>query len=420
MLSSPRDPPLALRLRRPRAADRGGGGLRRGPHRHLLLCEDHLSRPVSFSGDAALIDADGVEGALRSNPCCMGCHASLDPVASALFGFYVASESSADEAERYHATREPYGEAARGLAPEWYGTPIPGLEAMGRATADDPRFAHCAARTAAEVRWRRPLEVDDHDRIEAILAAYQAGGVRFTAALRAAADSPVYRAGSLVADATEAELDRESTLRLLGATRLAPVLEDLTGFTRMEVGYPMLDQDTLGYRVMGGSVDGAQVTRVQTTPGPNWALTLRRAAEGAADAAVERIGEPGTALEGVDLDARPGDPAFDATLDALHWRRYAVRPDAAWRSEVGRSGPPWPMPPTRPPPGGRCRSLGCATRSSWGGEVLTRRQLPVRAGAAGALGLLAGRGGSHRPRVPVRVLCRRLSPTGTTQAEAAD
>lgn len=300
----------------------------------LLLCEDYLSRPVSFVGDDAVLDADGVEGALRSNPYCMGCHSSLDPIASALFGFYAANEYNADEAERYHAAREPFGEAALGLAPEWYGTPVPGLQAMTQAMADDPRFARCAARTAAELYWRRPLVVEDHDRVEAVLDAYRAGDGRFSAAIRAATDAAVYRAGGVTGEATEAEHDGEATLRLLDATLLEPMIYELTGFQWVELGFFMLDNDTYGYRVMGGSVDGEQVTRVQTTPGLNWALTVRRVAEGAAQDVVGQMGEPGTLLEGVTVDSLPGDDAFTTTLDTLHWRLYATRPDPAWREDT--------------------------------------------------------------------------------------
>lgn len=300
----------------------------------LLLCEDYLSRPVSFAADAVVVGADGVESALRSNPYCMGCHSSLDPIASTLFGFYAANEFSANEADVYHQEREPYGESLLGLSPEWYGRPLTGLEEMGSAIATDPRFARCAAETAAELYWRRPLRVDDHDRVDRVLDAYEADGQRFKAAVRAATDAAVYGAGGLTADATDTERASENTVRLMDGPLLDTVLTELTGFDWVAAGFEVLDNDTYGYRVMAGGVDGEQVTRSQTTPSLTWSLTVRRAAEGAAQTATEHLGESGALLGGVTLETRPGDPAFDTTLDALHWRLYAERPTDAWHEEA--------------------------------------------------------------------------------------
>lgn len=300
----------------------------------LLLCEDYLSRPVSFSADTALVGAEGIESALRENPYCMGCHASLDPVASALFGFYTANEYAGDEAERYHPAREPYGTTALGLAPEWYGRPVSGLAEMGQAIAADPRFARCTAITAAELYWRRPVTPEDFDRVDGIRAAWEAGDRRFTAAVRAATESPVYRAGGMTAEATEADAGREPTVRLMDATLLDPVLTDLTGFHWTDDrGFAVLDNDTYGFRVMGGAVDGDAVTRVQATPSLTWSLTVQRAAEGAAQTAVNAAGTPGALLTDT-ITLAPEDPGFDAALDALVWRLTATRPDAAWHDAL--------------------------------------------------------------------------------------
>jgi hypothetical protein len=127
----------------------------------------------------------------------------------------------------------------------------------------------------------------------------------------------------------------ENTTRLIDATLLASTLEDLTGFRWTWQGFEVLDNDTYGFRILGGGVDGAQVTRPQRTPSLTWNLTVQRAAEGAGAVASNSLGIPGSFLEGAHLGDRPGGAAFDAEVAALHWRLYAERPDAAWISAIG-------------------------------------------------------------------------------------
>ena len=44
-------------------------------------------RPIQFDLDVNLLDEAAVTDALRTNPACVNCHVSLDPIASYLFGF---------------------------------------------------------------------------------------------------------------------------------------------------------------------------------------------------------------------------------------------------------------------------------------------------------------------------------------------
>ena len=131
----------------------------------LLLCEDYLARPVSFDNSVALVDAAGIEGALRANPYCMGCHSSLDPLAATFFGFWVANEYNAQEMDHYHAEREPLAGYLLGQEPALAGQPLQGLAHLGQQIAADPRFPRCAAESFAEALWRREVAADDFDRM---------------------------------------------------------------------------------------------------------------------------------------------------------------------------------------------------------------------------------------------------------------
>jgi hypothetical protein len=141
------------------------------------------------------------------------------------------------------------------------------------------------------------------------------------------------------------------TRRMMVTDQLASALEDLTGLEWRWAGFDQLDSDTLGYRVMGGAVDGDQVASPQREPGLTWALVVKRAAQAAAATVVRHDLDPATEyprlLQGVTRSSRPGDPAFDTTLRALHWRLHAAEPssdqleDAAalWTAASEASGP---------------------------------------------------------------------------------
>ncbi|MCA9620895.1 MAG: DUF1588 domain-containing protein, partial [Myxococcales bacterium] len=57
-----------------------------------FLCEDYLERPIDFPSDIDLSDADAIENAIDHNAACQACHATLDPLASHLWGFMVLTE----------------------------------------------------------------------------------------------------------------------------------------------------------------------------------------------------------------------------------------------------------------------------------------------------------------------------------------
>ena len=70
----------------------------------LLLCFDYLTLPVSFEGVSGLEDAAGIESAVRNDPACITCHASLDPVAATLFGFWWVESLHPDAVSYTHLT----------------------------------------------------------------------------------------------------------------------------------------------------------------------------------------------------------------------------------------------------------------------------------------------------------------------------
>jgi hypothetical protein len=302
----------------------------------LLLCEDYTARPVTLSASTAVTDAETAEDELRENPYCLGCHASLDPAATALFGFWPANEYNLDELERYHPERELVGEDLLGVESSWFGTPFSGLSELGVLVAADPRFARCTVETAASLLWRRPVGVEDAAEIEAVRARHVENGT-YKDTLAALTDGARYRVGAYADTATDATRAREVSVRMMDAPLLASVLRDLTGFSWSYGGFAQLENDTWGYRLLGGGVDGEYATRSQATPGLTWLAVWSRAAEAAAAYAVDtELVDGGARLTfgAVTLDDDVDSAAFDAEITALSRRLYAEAPDAEALADV--------------------------------------------------------------------------------------
>jgi len=303
----------------------------------LLLCEDYLARPVSFEGSVSLVDEDGAADAIRNEPSCQACHASLEPLAASMFGFWWLAQYSALEMTTYHAEREPLGPEILGVEPEWFGTPIAGLADMGSEIARDPRFYACTAESMAGLLWRRPVALSDFERIERFRRDFLDSDAQLKALIRAITDDDEYRAG--VADPAEPDAH---TTRMITATQLDSLVEELTGFRWTFGGYDLLLNDTSGYRVLAGGVDGYAVYRPQQIPGLTWTLVVRRVAEAAAAHVVaqELMGGERHLLCCADMSLGPEDAAFEEELRHLHWRLFARVPaedrldrDAAlWRA----------------------------------------------------------------------------------------
>jgi hypothetical protein len=314
----------------------------------LLLCNDYLARQVSLS---AATGSDSTEDAIRTQPACVGCHVSIDPLAASLFGFYTLIGYNPDEMQNYHPDRENLGEDLLGVSPSYFGTPIGGLADLGVAIAQDPRFVRCAAQNMAQALWRRPVEDADFATVESYRQDFIAGGLTMRALVRSILASDTYRAGGLGEGAEADDEARERTVRMLSADQLATVTEDLTGFRWTYTAYDLLGNDTVGFRVLAGGVDGETVASPQGEPGLTWALVVKRLAEGGASYAVDRElvgGAEDRRLFGeVTLDDRPGDAAFDAELTRLHRRLYGERPSAdrlaaaaaLWSAIEADSGP---------------------------------------------------------------------------------
>jgi hypothetical protein len=286
----------------------------------LLLCEDYLTRPVSFA-DADTIGASTANTA-NQDPYCLACHAALDPVAASLFGFWWVAMYSEIEETTYHPEREALWETLLGVAPGWYGTPISGLSDLGVSVARDSRFYTCAVETLAQTLWRRPITLEDATILEALRQGFIEEGVTIRPLLTAISRTDAYQS---------------TQMRMLTHDQFRSSLEALTGFTWTREGFDEIDSDETGFRLLLGGVDGFAIRSPLQQPGLTWALVVKRATEGAAAHAVENelnAGGPRTFFENIELTDRPGDAVFSAELESLHWRLFSREADSGWLTEI--------------------------------------------------------------------------------------
>lgn len=283
----------------------------------ILLCNDYLSRPINFDRNVNLLDSDAVAEAVTTNPSCVSCHTSLDPIASYLYGFWWYDYTNPLEARQYFPDREERWKSYTGAAPAWYGEPGYTLSDLGRQIAGDHRFPECATQQAFELLLRRDVTLDDTDRLTQHRNDFIDGGLTVRALFRSILADPQYRAGST-------DTDGYVPRKLMTPDLLASAVEDLTGYHWTYSGYDMLGSDTVGVRTLAGGADGYNVTATATTANATSVVVQERLAEAAAAWVVQNEPER---LFTVDFSETPDTDrdAMVAQIQALHLRLYGHR-----------------------------------------------------------------------------------------------
>lgn len=280
----------------------------------LFLCEDFLERPVRFAG-SSLAELEDIDEAIQTVEACTNCHAALDPMASALFGFEPFEAYSIRDQGWYHPERERLGIDYLGVHPGFYGTPLERVEDLGLAIARDPRTGRCVVEQLTSALWDREIELSDRPAIDALSEGFDTSGQRIPPLLEAITDSAEYRAGALL-DVAHAHV---ATRRQMSPQQLASSVEQLTGFRWELEGWRQLHNDERGYRVMAGGLQPPHVMSRARLPGGVSDLVLQRLAQGAGQHAVASgaFAMPGS-----------GESGFEDAVTALHVRAHSIEPDA--------------------------------------------------------------------------------------------
>jgi len=288
----------------------------------VLLCNDYLSHPIEFDRNVNLLDSDALDDALQTNPGCVACHNTLDPLASYLYGFYYFVYYSKVDTTYYHPEREQYWRTATGVAPAYYGEPGYDLSDLGRQIAADARLPECVTQQVYGLLVQREPALEDTQALTRHREALLAGGLTLRALFRSVMTDAEYRRG-VASDGTFAA-------KMLSVEQLGTVLEDLTGFRFEHNGYDLLGSDTYGVRTLAGGVDGVYATRPADQPTATSMLVLERVAQAAAWHGTEHDRdnpEAARLFTHIRFTETPesGRDAMVAQIQALHLRLFGAR-----------------------------------------------------------------------------------------------
>lgn len=288
----------------------------------MLLCDDYLGRPVSFSRTQidALTSGDP-EDVIAQTPACQNCHSSLDPLASHFYGFWwdQADDARPELQVLYRPEDEPLWQDGSGLAPAWQGRPTMDLVELAEGLASERRFAQCAVQTFWEGLTQRELQDADWTEISAHEQAFLDSDMNIRALVRSIVLSPEYRA----AGTSDAELiQRLVTVKTVQPDQLSSIITDTTGYRWTFDGADGLKRGDL--QVLGGGIDSQDVAAPSHDPSVARVFIQERLAQSAAyhvarhDLDAERT-EPTILLHHVDASTRPEDTeAFEAQIRSLY------------------------------------------------------------------------------------------------------
>lgn len=324
--------------------------------RGMVVLDTLLCTPID-PGVVAIVDPVTVEDAVLNDGTCSPCHAVLDPVAGAFWGFrrYVSRAEIEDAHDRDGTCRGderdyacyPLGmwdeaqadDRPAALRPPALGdVPAPDVVALGQAIAADPRFASCTARRFAGYLGQvdpRDVPADEVSRLVDVLL------------------GSGWDARELLLEIALSDWLATRPPLVIRPEQVDRAIEDLTGFAwtvRADASWAdsarVGTTDDFGLRTLMGGVNGWDTLLPEHGPSPTRELAWEWVAAEAAAQAVDggRLPAGGVVAgrdavrDGIaDLHFRVlGERASDATVDATFalWREARDRtdsPEHAWK-----------------------------------------------------------------------------------------
>lgn len=268
---------------------------------NALLCHDFLAADIDIDGSIDLSDPDAVATAVENVGACMGCHQTLDPLASAMNPFldtFVPDPPySYPLPPTYLEELEDAWPEVTGRAPGLFGKPVDDLGELGQSIADDPRFSLCAAMrfysyfaqvpladVPLEVAGELQLVLEDND-----FSAKQL--------VRHIMLSDEFRRSAATEDGT-ANPDEVIGYKRARPFQVANLIEDLTGYEWLlnlsllsdeepDVDISLARSAFIGFEVLAGGHDSFFQTTATTTANATTVLFMRALAQRAASYVVD-------------------------------------------------------------------------------------------------------------------------------------
>lgn len=225
----------------------------------MFLCDDYLTRPVEFSrSDVEAATTEELENVIRTNPTCVGCHSSLDPLAAHFFGFWWEKDETLAARSRYYAGDEGTWASYAGRAPNYFGTPTTGLRDLAENLAADPRFIDCAVKTTFEALEQRPADDGDWTDLAAYERDFTAGGFTMRALVKSIVTSDTYT--------HPVDSDTRTSVKTVSPEQLRDIIVDKTGYDWTFDERPGLVTNDMGLPVLLGGTDSRYVTERNYAP----------------------------------------------------------------------------------------------------------------------------------------------------------
>jgi hypothetical protein len=247
----------------------------------ILLCNNYLSRPISFERDSNLLEEEAVQDAINNDPACVNCHRTLDPLAAHFFGFWNVVPDSWIELSTYHVDREQYWQTYLETPPEYFGQPSAGFADLGWLIASDSRFPNCATEQMASALLQQSFDFSDAVALLPYREAFLSSGLQMKALVSSIVQSDAYRAGKWN-DAQSAQ-----NKKMLSIDQLVSSIEDLTGFRWTYGDFDMFGNDIVGLRSLAGGIDGRSAGKEAMVPNATILLVQSLLAEQAASYTIQ-------------------------------------------------------------------------------------------------------------------------------------
>jgi hypothetical protein len=353
-----------------RRHESAGSNFHRGRAAHIaatFLCDDLRKREIEVNDLIDLNDEFAVAHAVQTDSGCLGCHATLEPMAAFYWGFprrlkgaaameYMENGCSTDPTvprplDQLGLDPDNYCYPLRLFTPafqdDWslwdlphpayYGQPGEDLSDLGRMMAADPQFHRCAAQRFYSYFTQTPLDEIPSDTADELQSTFTGSG---------------FDAKDLVAQivlddrflSTGPEETGAVGLQVVRPEQYARLLEQVLGF-RWE-SFPgvsncgslcwgrvdLLNSDMYGFRTLMGGVAGTLVMTPSHTASPTKMLATERVAFEAAAVVIqeESFAEPDQRRLLTLVDPRdPDDPNIRAQLQRLCRLILGVEADPA-------------------------------------------------------------------------------------------
>ncbi len=269
----------------------------------FFLCESFAGRDIPIDPTVDLSDPEIVADAIQDNPQCVACHQAMDPIGAHFWGhrpeltpFQITQAETAGDCDNlikpcypikmYSASYEDYWDTLELRGPGYYGAESQDMETLGAHIASDPQFAQCQAKRFAGYLTQRDVDVIPFEEGVALQSLFEESDFDAKALAVAIVTSPAFLTRSAVDQERQDALPGIQVIRPEQLDRTIEALTDFQFIVSVEGSLfgdtPMLMNDTIGMRAMGGGVDGLRVTRPTHSPTPNRLMVLRTVAEEAA------------------------------------------------------------------------------------------------------------------------------------------